>query len=62
MTHKPSPHKQTPSREARACLTDGTEVKALTLLNEAARLAVDVGDQRASRAVLRVRAHALRNV
>lgn len=50
------------SREARACLTNATEVKALTLLDEAAQLAAEVDDQRAARAVLRVRARALRNV
>ena len=50
------------AREARACLTNDTEVKALALLDEAARLAGEVDDQRAARAVLRVRARALRNV
>lgn len=43
-------------------MTNDTEVKALALLDEAAQLAADVDDQRAARAVLRVRARALRNV
>lgn len=43
-------------------MTNATEVKALVLLDEAAQLAAEVDDQRAARAVLRVRARALRNV